>query len=76
MSTITIPLPEEDLSFLRACSEAQGVSAETLLAGQVRRLRERLQRPLPAEVEAAAGIISGDVDGKEAHRQHLAKKHG
>jgi hypothetical protein len=28
MSTITIPLPDEDLDFLRAYSEAHGISAE------------------------------------------------
>ncbi len=32
MSTITIPLTEEDLSFLRTYSQAQGTSAEAFLA--------------------------------------------
>lgn len=75
MSTITIPLPDEDLAFLRAYSEAQGISAEAFLAQQARNLREQLQRPLRAEVAAATGIISPEIAGKEMHRDHLEKKH-
>lgn len=71
MSTITIPLPDEDLSFLRAYSDAHGTSAEAFLARQARNLRERLQRPLHPEVEAASGIISTELAAKEAHREHL-----
>ena len=74
MSTITIPLPDEDLAFLRAYSEAQGTSAEAFLARQARNLRMHLQRPLQPEVAAASGIISPDVAGEEAYREHLEKK--
>jgi hypothetical protein len=75
MSTITIPLPDEDLQFLRAYSQAHGTSAEAFLAQQARNLRERLQRPLDPEVEAASGIVSSEVDAKEAHRAHIETKH-
>lgn len=75
MPTITIPLPDEDLSFLRAYSEAQGISAEAFLARQARNLREHLQRPLEPEVMAATGIIPPEIAGEEAHRGHLEKKH-
>lgn len=75
MSTLTVPLPEEDLAFLRAYSKAQGISAETLLARQARSLREQLQRPVHPEVQAASGIIPASVAGEEAHRAHLAAKH-
>ena len=75
MSTITVPLPEEDLAFLRAYSAAQGISAESLLAQQARSLRQHLQLPVPPEVTAASGIVSADVAGEESHRAHLAKKH-
>jgi len=75
MSTITIPLPDEDLSFLRAYSEAHGTSAEAFLAQQARNLRERLQRPLQPDVAAASDIISTEVAAKEAHRGHLESKH-
>ncbi len=75
MSTLTVPMPEEDLAFLRAYSQAQGISAEALLARQARSLREQLQRPVHPEVQAASGIIPANVAGEEAHRTHLAAKH-
>jgi len=75
MSTITIPLPDEDLAFLRAYSEAQGTSAEAFLARQARNLREHLQKPLQPEVAAASGIISPGIAGRETHHEHLEKKH-
>ena len=58
MSTITVPLPEEDLKFLRSYTSAQGTSAEAFLARQAHNLREHLQRPLPPKVSAASGIIA------------------
>ena len=75
MSTITVPLPDDDLAFLRDFSAAQGTSAEAFLARQARNLREHLQRPLQPEVMTATGIIAPEVAGKEAHRGHLEKKH-
>ena len=76
MSTITVPMPDEDLAFLRAYSEAQGFSPEAFLAQQAHNLRAHLQKPLHADVVRATGIIAADVDGLEAHRRHLAQKHG
>ena len=76
MSTITIPLPDEDLTFLRAWSKTQGTSVEEFLALQARNLRQRLQNPLQPRVVAASGIISGEIAGEEKHRDHLEKKHG
>jgi len=74
MSTITVPIPDEDLAFLRAWSEEQGTSAEEFLARQARNLREHLQRPLHPDVAAAMGIISPDAD-EETYHQHLEKKY-
>ena len=68
-------MPDEDLTVLRAYSAAHGTSAEAFLARQARNLRERLQRPLQPEVIRATGIISREVAGEEAHREHLEKKH-
>ena len=75
MSTITVPLNDEDLAFLRAYSEAHGMSAETFLARQARSLREHLQSPLGPEVMKASGIIAAEVDGEATHHAHLAAKH-
>lgn len=75
MSTITVSLADEDLAFLRRFSEAQGTSAEELLARQARSLRTQLERPLPAGILAASGIIAGDVDSGKEHLDHLERKH-
>ncbi len=75
MSTITVPLAEEDLAFLRAYSEEHGTSAEAFLAQQARNLRERLQRSLGPEVTEASDIIAADVDAEAVYREHTAAKH-
>ena len=75
MSTITIPLPDEDFTFLRVWSEAHGTSAEAFLARQAHNLREHLQRPLQADVEGATGIIAPGIVAEETHRGHLERKH-
>jgi hypothetical protein len=74
MPTITVPLPDEDLAFLRAWSEEQGISAEAFLARQARNLRERLQRPLRPDVAAAIGIISPKAD-EETYHEYIERKH-
>jgi hypothetical protein len=75
MSTVTVPLPDEDLAFLREYSAAHGTSVEAFLARQARNLREHLQRPLQPDVMRATGIISPEVAGEDAHREHVEKKH-
>ncbi|MCX6963826.1 MAG: hypothetical protein NTW41_00530 [Verrucomicrobia bacterium] len=75
MSTITIPLADEDFSFLQAYSMAQGTSLEAFLARQARRLRERLQNPLPAEVSAASGILKSMEDLEALGLEHFEKKY-
>src|SRR5438067_214538 len=75
MSIITVPLPDEDLDFLRAYASAQGTSAEAFLARQAHNLRAHLQRPLHPDVAGASGIIAPDVAGEERYRAQLEKKH-
>jgi hypothetical protein len=76
MSTITIPMPDEDLVFLRAYSSALGTSAEAFLARQAHNLRRHLQQPVQGDVEAASGIISPRINAEHSYREHLGKKHG
>ena len=75
MSTITIPMPEEDLSFLRAYSNSLGTSAEAFLAQQAHNLRRHLQQPIQGDVRDASGIVSPGLDAEQAYRDHLDKKH-
>ena len=75
MSTITIPLPDEDLAFLRAWSKTQGTSVEAFLAQQASNLRQHLQRPLQPLVVESSDILSREIVGEEKHREHLEIKH-
>ena len=75
MPTITVQLPDEDLAFLRAHAQAQGISAEDFLAKQTRNLRELLQKPLSPAVIAASGTINSEIDGIAAYREHLENKY-
>jgi hypothetical protein len=75
MSTLIVPLPDEDMAFLRSFSAAPGTSAEAFLARQARNLREHLQRPIHPDVLRATGIISPEVAAEKTHREHLEKKH-
>jgi hypothetical protein len=68
-------MPDEDLAFLRAWSEEQGIFAETFLARQAHNLREHLQRPLHPDVAAAIGVISRETAGEESYRDYLERKH-
>jgi hypothetical protein len=58
MSRISIPLPDEDLAFLRVFAKAQGDSAEGFLARHARNLRLHLQTALHPDVQAASGAFS------------------
>jgi hypothetical protein len=75
MSTITVPMPDEDLDFLRAYMQTQGSSAEAFLARQAHNLRTHLRRPVYPDVTEASGIVEPEVAGEEGHRAHLEKKH-
>ena len=75
VSTITIPMPEEDLSFLRAYSSSLGTSAEAFLAQQAHNLRRHLQQPIHGDVLDASGIVSPGLDAEQTYRDHLDKKH-
>ena len=43
--------------------------------GQARSLRRQLEVPLPPEIIAASGIITGDVDSKNEILEHVQRKH-
>jgi hypothetical protein len=58
MSTIAVPIANEDLRFLRAWTAEHGTSAEAFLAQQAHHLREHIQRRLHPVVANAIGVIS------------------
>lgn len=75
MSTLTVPIPDEDLEFLRALAERAGTSPEAFIAKQTRLMRERYESPLHPDVIRATGVINGDVDVRKEYLDHMERKH-
>ena len=75
MSTLSIPLPEEDLAFLRSFAQEQGISAEGFLAQHARNLRLQLQAGLHPSVKAASGAFQATADPLAEFHDDMARKH-
>jgi hypothetical protein len=75
MSNITIPLPDEDLAFLRSFAHERGVSAEGFLAQHARNLRLQLQNDLHPAVKAASGIFHATTDPLSEFHDDMIRKH-
>jgi hypothetical protein len=75
MSTISIPLPDEDLHFLRSFAEGQGTTVEQFFARHARALRLNLQAALHRDVTAATGVLQSSADPQSDHVEYLERKH-
>ena len=75
MSTLSIPLPDEDLAFLRSFAEERGISAEGFLAQHARNLRLQLQADLHPVVKAAAGAFQATTDPLAEFHDDMTRKH-
>ena len=75
MSTLLVALPDVDIEFLKTFSAARGISAEAVLAGHARRLRELVEGDLHPDVAAAVGIIDSGRNSEETFLDHMEKKH-
>jgi hypothetical protein len=75
MSTITVPLPDEDFQFMSDWTQQQGTTVAEFFALEARNLRQHLQAPLHPDLKRAAGILAADIEGESAHLDHLDHKH-
>ncbi|HEY1052664.1 MAG TPA: hypothetical protein VGE39_22995 [Prosthecobacter sp.] len=75
MSTITIPIPDDDLRFLEAWTRDQGTTVEEYFTAQVGSLRRQESRPVHPALIRATGVIKPDVDAREAYLDHMTRKH-
>ncbi|MEQ1751381.1 MAG: hypothetical protein ABL974_18300 [Prosthecobacter sp.] len=75
MSTITIPLPDEDFQFLSDWTRQQRTTVAEFFAREARNLRQHLQAPLHPDLKRAAGILAADLERESAHLNHLDRKH-
>ena len=75
MSTITIPLPDEDFQFMSEWAEKQGITVAEFFAREARHLRQHLQTALHPDLERATGILVPELQAESAHLDHLDRKH-
>ena len=75
MSTITIPIADDDLAFLHSWTQEQGTTVEEFFSREANNLRRHLQAPLHPLLQLASGVIRGDNEGIGEHRQHLDEKY-
>ncbi len=75
MSTITIPIEDEDLQYLKNWTREQGTTLEEFFAKEARSLRKHLEAPLHPALLQASGVISRDIDAKDKHLEYLMNKH-
>lgn len=75
MSTITIPLPDEDLAFMNEWTRQHGTTVAEFFAREARNLREHLQAPLHPDLMRATGVLTPGVEAQSTHLDHLHNKH-
>jgi hypothetical protein len=75
MSTVTVPISDENLEFLQTWTKANGMTPESYFSAQVESLRRQEGRPIHPALIRATGVIKADVDGRQAYLEHMAKKH-
>lgn len=75
MSTITIPIADENLEFLQSWTKANGMTLEGYFTAQVESLRRQESRPVHPALIRATGVIKAEVDGRQAYLDHMARKH-
>ena len=75
MTTVTVPISDENLEFLQTWTKANGMTPESYFSAQVESLRRQESRPIHPALIRATGVIRDDVDGRQAYLEHMAKKH-
>lgn len=71
---LTVQLPEDDAQVLTSYAKEHALSLDEFLARIARRLRAAPRAPHPANL-GFTGTIPAHIDAREAHREHLARKH-
>jgi hypothetical protein len=75
MTLLSVPVTEEDFTFLQTWASKHGTTVESVLAEQARALRIQIQQPLHAVVVQATGVIEEVGEEKRAYLEHLEQKH-
>lgn len=75
MTVLSVPMAEEDFTFLRTWASKHGTTVESFLAEQAHTLRIQLQQPIHPAVISATGVLEKVSDEKAEHLERLEKKH-
>ena len=75
MKLLSVPVSEEDFTFLQTWAAKRGSTVESVLAEQAHALRLQLQQPVHQAVLSAPGVLEKTDSEKEEHLNHLARKH-
>ncbi len=75
MTFLSVPVAEEDFTFLQTWASKHGTTVESFLAEQAHALRMRLQQPIHPAVLQATGVLEKVSDGNAEHLEYLEKKH-
>lgn len=73
---LTIRLPREQVEFLKAFAEANGLTATEVIARYLQHLAERRLDTLSPEVREFVGSIPADFDWEAERAAHLEEKYG
>ena len=75
MTVLSVPMAEEDFTFLQTWATKHGTTVESFLAEQAHALRIQLEQPTHPAVLSATGVIGKVSDEKAQHLEHLERKH-
>jgi uncharacterized protein involved in type VI secretion and phage assembly len=75
MSSISIPLSEEDLTFLRRFTGQRGITVEDFMAQHAKNLRLNLEAILHRDIIAATGTFQTATDPQNDYYDHQEHKH-
>ena len=77
MSTrkLTVRLPAEDIDFAKGYAARHGMTLTELIDRYLRQLRRTPQGRLHPDILRFSGIVPGDIDARQDHRDALEDKH-
>jgi len=75
MTLLSVPVAEEDFTFLQTWGSKHGTIMESFLAEQAHAPSIHLQQSIHPAVLSATGVIETIRDEKAEHLDHRARKH-
>lgn len=74
-TSLTVHLPESEVTFLEEYAEKHQVTVEELIDQFVKQLRIAEKYSYHPEIKTFAGIVPKNIDARKEYYEHLEKKH-